>query len=75
MDDLVYTVREVSEIIKTNNKYVYSLMNAGVLPYIVLGSKKVLRKSLIEFLEKNEGYDLSDPENIRKIIEEGRLNE
>lgn len=71
MEELIYTATEVSKIIKTNRKYVYDLMNAGLLPYIVLGSKKVLRKSLIQFLESYEGHDLSDPDNIRKIIKGG----
>ncbi len=47
---------------------IYNLMNKGYLEYLVLGHRKVRRKTLEAFLEKYEGYDLSDLYNP-KIIE------
>jgi hypothetical protein len=49
-NDVVYTVSEVAELIKT--KYVYDLIKAGLLPALKLGSMKVTRLSLLEFIEK-----------------------
>jgi len=70
MDDVLLTVTEVSKVIKTNTNYVYSLIRAGHLPVVKLGSIKVRKAALLLFLEKNEGNDLTDPFNVKKICEE-----
>lgn len=67
MDDILYTVPEVSKLIKTNKTYVYTLINLGLLPALKLGSLKVRRTSLLEFLERFEGKDLSDLGNIKDL--------
>ncbi len=64
MEELLYTVRETAEILKTNKEYVYKIFKAGILPALKLGSLKVKRTSIIEFLEKFENKDVSDPDNI-----------
>jgi excisionase family DNA binding protein len=64
MEDVLYTVAEVSKLIKTNPAYVYQLIKAGLLPVLKLGSYKVRREALLNFLKKYEGKDLTDPENI-----------
>ena len=61
MEQLVFTVKEVSEIIHTNQTYVYSLIRAGLLPALKLGSYKIRRETLLDFLEKYEGDSLTDP--------------
>ncbi len=61
MDKLVYTVKEVSQIIHTNQSYVYMLINAGLLPALKLGSYKIRRESLLKFLAEYEGKDLTRP--------------
>lgn len=61
MEKLIYTVKEVSEIIHTNPTYVYSLINNGLLPAIKLGSYKIRCETLSNFLEKYEGCDLTNP--------------
>ncbi len=61
MDKLVYTVKEVSEIIHTNQSYVYTLIKAGLLPALKLGSYKIRRETLLKFLKEYEGYDLTNP--------------
>lgn len=61
MEQLVFTVKEVSKIIHTNQTYVYSLIRAGLLPALKLGSYKIRRETLLNFLEKYEGDDLTDP--------------
>ena len=51
-EDLVYTIKEVAELLKVNKNYVYALINKGLLRSTKLGCRKVTRKVLIEFLEK-----------------------
>ena len=67
MEDVLYTVKEVSQLIKTNVGYVYNLIRKGYLPALNLGSLKVRRASLLEFLEKYDGKDLSDLDNIKDL--------
>lgn len=67
MEDVLYTVKEVSQLIKTNVGYVYNLIKKGYLPALNLGSLKVRRASLLEFLEKYDGEDLSDLDNIKDL--------
>lgn len=66
-EKIIYTVKEVAEIIHTNPTYVYSLIKAGLLPALKLGSYKVKKSSLLNFLNDNEGNDLTDPFNIKPI--------
>lgn len=65
--DILYTVSEVAELVKCNNAYIYSLIKAGLLPALKLGSMKIRRAALLEFLEKYEDKDLTDPFNIKDI--------
>lgn len=66
-DKMIYTVKEVSEIIHTNPAYVYSLIKSGLLPALKLGSYKIRKTSLLNFLEDNEGKDLTDPFDIKSL--------
>ena len=71
MEDILYTVSEVAKLIKTNTNYVYELIKKGFLPALKLGSYKVRRAALLEFLEKYEGKDLTDLNNIVDLGERG----
>ena len=66
-EKLLYTVKEVSELLHTNPAYVYSLIKAGLLPVLKLGSYKIRKNTLDEFLQKFEGLDLTDPKNPKNI--------
>ena len=66
-DKLVYTVQEVAKILHSSPNYIYSLIEKGYLPAIKLGSIKILKSTLERFLIENEGNDLSDINNIKKI--------
>ena len=66
MQDEIYTVKEVSKILKTNVDYVYKLIKAGLLPTIKLGTIKIKSSSLEAFIDMYEGYDLTNPYEIRK---------
>jgi excisionase family DNA binding protein len=66
MEDVLYTVQEVSKLIKTNATYVYDLIRKGYLPALKLGSYKVRRITLLNFLAKFEGRDLT---NLDEVVE------
>lgn len=63
MDEL-YTVKEVAKKLKVNIHKVYELVNVGLLPALKLGSIKIRKESLEEFLEKYDGKDLTDLKNV-----------
>ncbi len=65
--DVLYTVKEVAELLKTNIDYVHKLRKAGILPFIKLGQYKVRKQSLELFLERYEGKDLTDPFNVKEL--------
>ena len=67
-DRLIYTVQEVASILHSSPNYIYELIRKGYLPAIKLGSLKVLKSTLERFLIQNEGKDLSDLNDIKKII-------
>jgi len=67
MEDVLYTVAEAAKLIKTNPAYVYELIHAGLIPVLKLGSIKIRRSALLEFLEKYEGYDLTNPSEVKKF--------
>ena len=66
-EKLLYTVKEVSELLHTNPTYVYNLIKAGLLPVLKLGSFKIRKESLSKFLADYEGKDLTDPKNISVV--------
>ena len=69
MDEL-YTVKEVAKIMKVNVHKVYELIRVGLLPALKLGSIKIRKESLGEFLKKYDGMDLTDLNNICSIVKE-----
>ena len=69
MEDMLYTVQEISVILKTNVSYVHRLRKAGLLPFMKLGCYKCRRVALEEFLERCEGKDLTDPDHIVDLEE------
>ncbi len=71
MEDVLYTVAETAKLLKTNSKYVYELIKRGLLPALKLGSYKVRKTALTNFLEKNEGKDLTDLDNIISLNMKG----
>ena len=64
MNQMLYTVPEVAEILKCNQTRVHNLRKAGLIPFMKLGQYKCRREALEEFLRNAEGYDVSDPFNI-----------
>ena len=66
---MLLTVKEVSEILKTNVTYVHKLRKAGLLPFLKIGCYKCREESLREFLERFEGYDITNPDSIKQLKE------
>lgn len=69
MDDQLYTVPEVAKLLKTNTSYVYKLKNSGLLQFLQIGRLKCRKQALEDFLEKWDGWDISDPFNPVRIGE------
>ena len=67
MEDVLYTVQEVSKLIKTNPTYVYELIKKGFLPALKLGSYKIRKVSLNNFLAQYEGQDLTNLDEIKEL--------
>ena len=68
-DPVVYSVREVSQMLHTGPALVYQFINVGLLPALKLGSIRVRKDALDEFLRRYEGYDLSDPLDIKLLCQ------
>ena len=67
MEDMVYTVSEVANILKCNVNYVHELRKSGVLPFLKLGQYKCRKVALENFLATYEGKDLTNPSDIKDI--------
>ncbi|ANX02689.1 excisionase [Thermoclostridium stercorarium subsp. leptospartum DSM 9219] len=52
---------------RTNPAYVYELIKAELLPVLKLGSYKVRKIDLLEFLDKYVGMDLSNPHQVKQL--------
>lgn len=69
-DTVLYTVKEVATLLKTNIDYVHKLRKAGILPFLKLGQYKVRKQTLNDFLTRYEGKDLTDPFDIKELDNE-----
>lgn len=67
---MLYTIREVAEILKTNTDYVHKLRRSGVLKCIKIGHYKVRGEELERFLREYEGKDVTDPYHIKDLHDE-----
>lgn len=64
---MLYTVKEVAGILKTNVDYVHRLRRTGRLRFMKLGTYKVRAQEMERFLLESEGWDLTDPENATEL--------
>lgn len=62
----IFSSRSCKDITFKPN-YIYELVKKGKLKAVKLKSIKILKSTLEDFLKENEGNDLSDIDNIRKI--------
>ena len=68
-EKMIYTTHEVAKILHSSPNYIYELIKEGRLKAVKLKSLKIRKTALEEFLKENEGNDLSDLENIKKLKE------
>ena len=54
----LYTIKEVSKLLKCNVNRVHELRKSGLLKCLKLGSWKVTEASLDEFIRKYDGQDI-----------------
>ena len=67
--DMLYTAKEVAQILKVNVDYVHKLRKSGILPFLKIGQYKCRRSSLEKFLQDYEGKDITNPEYVRDLKE------
>lgn len=65
--DLLLTVQEVADLLRTNVNYVYELQRSGKLKFLKIGRLKCRRETLENFLKEYEGKDITDLNSIREI--------
>lgn len=68
MKEYLYTIQEVSKLLKVNINAVYELINTGHLKAIKYGRIKVPAFEIEDFLRRNLGKDLSDLSNVVEYI-------
>ena len=66
-EKMIYTTHEVAKILHSSPNYIYELIKNGKLKAVKLKSLKIRKSALEEFLQENEGNDLSDLENIKRL--------
>ncbi len=64
---VLYNVKEIAALLKTNVDYVHRLRKAGLLPFLKLGQYKVRKQALERFLAEYEGKDLTDPFSVKEL--------
>ena len=69
MDNKLYSIKEVSQILRVTPRYAYDLVYRGLLPAIKLGSLKVRPEDIDAFLDKYNGYDLSNPADVMPLLQ------
>ena len=67
MEDLLYTVKQASKLLQTDEPTIRNLINKGFMKALKLGRLKVRKVELERFLEWAEGKDLSDLQNVREL--------
>lgn len=68
--DRVLSVKEAAEVLNTSKDRVYELHRAGLLRGLQIGHLGFREKSIDEFLEKWDGYNLKDLNNIQPLLAE-----
>lgn len=63
----LYSVKELTKISGLNKNLIYDFINFGYLRAIKFKTIKVTENSWNEFIDKYNGYDLSDLKNPKKI--------
>lgn len=63
----LFTVSEISKLLKVNSTYVYKLIKFGYLRALKLGSLKVPDTELKRFINASIGKDFSNLEDVKDL--------
>lgn len=66
-NDFVFTVKEASILLKTDEPTVRRLIEKGFLKALKLGRLKVRKEEIQRFLSWGEGKDFTDLDDIKSI--------
>lgn len=61
MNDELLTIKQVSELLKTNIDFVHKLRKSGALPFCKLGNYKCRRSAVDEFIHNIDNMDYTAP--------------
>lgn len=64
----LYTIKEVSKILKMNITDTYKLIKSGNLQALKLGSLKVSSYELERFIREASGKDFSNLDDVKELI-------
>ena len=64
---LLYTVTETASMLGVGKNTVYNLIHAGLLPAMKLGSLKIRKSTIDDFLDKYNGMNLDDLTDIKEL--------
>ena len=67
MEDLLFTVKEASKLLKTDEATVRRLISKGLMKALKLGRIKIRKAEIERFTEWAEGKDLNDLDNIKEF--------
>lgn len=65
--DRLHSVKETANILCTSRNKVYDLIKGGYLASVKIGSLKVPESSIDIFIQKGQGFDYSDLNNIKPL--------
>ncbi|NFO15202.1 helix-turn-helix domain-containing protein [Clostridium botulinum] len=67
MEDILFTVKEASKLLKTDEPTVRRLINKGLMKALRLGRIKIRKVEIERFAEWAEGKDLNDLDDIKEL--------
>lgn len=67
MEDILFTVKEASKLLKTDESTVRRLISKGYIKALRLGRIKIRKVEIERFTEWAEGKDLNDLDNIKEF--------
>lgn len=67
MAELLYTVPEAASLLKIRPCDLHIIIGLGLIKVLKLGRIKIRKVALDDFLERYEGYDITDPTNIKPV--------
>lgn len=66
-NDLIFTIKEASILLKTDEPTVRRLIDKGFIKALKLGRLKVRKEEIERFLSWAEGKDFSDLDNVKNL--------